>query len=227
MTVLLILATFIVFLTIDFFYARKRALQPVNVAAREPVMAPRLRPAVVAGFELPENLRYHPGHTWALSESPNLARVGLDDFAVRLIGKIERITLPQRDRWVRQGQTLLTVYRDGGKAEIVSPMEGIITNVNEAVLRDPNLALRDPYGEGWLATVQSPDAKTNFRNLLGGAVARKWLEEAAQRLLSRIPVLAGEPAVAMAQDGGLAVRDLIEHLPEQEWTKLTREFFLS
>jgi glycine cleavage system H lipoate-binding protein len=227
MTVLLILATFIVFLTIDFFYARKRAPQPVKVAAREPVMAPRLQPAVVAGFELPENLRYHPGHTWALSESPNLARVGLDDFAVRLIGKIERITLPQRDRWVRQGQTLLTVYRDGGKAEIVSPMEGIITNVNEAVLRDPNLALRDPYGEGWLATVQSPDAKTNFRNLLGGAVARKWLEEAAQRLLSRIPVLAGEPAVAMAQDGGLAVRDLIEHLPEQEWTKLTREFFLS
>jgi len=227
MTVLLILATFIAFLMIDFFYFRKPVAQPLKVAAPEPGMAPRLQPAVVAGFEVPENLRYHPGHTWALSEGSNLARVGLDDFAARLIGKIERIILPQRDRWIRQGQTLLTVYRDGGKAEIVSPMEGIIANVNEAVVRDPSLALRDPYGEGWLVTVQSPDAKTSFRNLLGGAVARKWMEEAVQRLLARIPVVAGEPALALAQDGGLAVRDLIAHLPDQDWTELTREFFLS
>jgi glycine cleavage system H lipoate-binding protein len=196
-------------------------------------IAERSRPGVavknniIAGFELPNHLRYHPGHAWALSESPTLVRVGLDDFAARLMGKVERLSLPQRDRWVRQGQTLLTVYRGNGKAEVVSPMEGIVTEVNEAVLQDPALALRDPYGEGWVVTVQSPDAKTNFRNLLGGALARKWMEEAAQRLQSRMHGLVGAPSFALAQDGGIAVRDLTAHLADADWTKLTREFFLS
>ncbi len=223
MTVLLILATFAIFLTIDYFYGRKRAAEPAHLAARDRTVSPQLRPSIVAGFELPENLRYHPGHAWALGESPKLMRLGLDDFAARLIGKADRLTLPQRGRWIRQGQTLLTVYRDGKNVEIASPMEGMVTEVNEAVLRDPGLALRYPYAEGWLVTVECPDVKTNFRNLLSGALARKWMEEAATRLFGRMPDLAG----AVAQDGGVAVSDLTSHLPENDWAKLTREFFLS
>jgi glycine cleavage system H lipoate-binding protein len=222
MTVLLILTTFVIFLTIDYFYGRKPVVQAAPGARERAALAP-LPPNIVAGFALPDHLRYHPGHAWALSESPKRMRLGLDDFAARLIGNMDRLSLPQRGRWVRQGQTLLTAYRDGSKAEIVSPMEGMVTDVNEAVVRDPSLALRDPYGEGWLVTVECPDAKTNFRNLLSGALARRWMEEAAARLFGRMPALAG----AVAQDGGIAVSDLTSHLPEHDWMDLTREFFLS
>jgi glycine cleavage system H lipoate-binding protein len=225
MTVLLILATFIVFLTIDYLYSRRRAVQPVTEVAEKKTW--QLRPGIVAGFELPENLSYHPGHSWALDESPNLMRVGLDDFAARLIGKVERIALPQRGRWVRQGQKLMTVYRDGVQAEVVSPMEGMVTAINEAVMKDPALALRDPYGEGWLVTLQAPDPKINFRNLLSGAVARKWMEEAAQRLQARMNLEHGAPSFALAQDGGLAVRDLTAELPDADWAELAREYFLN
>ena len=40
----------------------------------------------------------------------------------------------------------------------------------------------DPYGNSWLMTVQSPDAKTNFRNLLTGNMARSLMNESAQKL---------------------------------------------
>lgn len=228
MTVLLILATFVIFLTLDYFYSWRRAEHPVAEDS-EPVVPLHTLPraSIVAGFEVPEALHYHPGHTWALAESPALMRLGLDDFAARLIGKAQRVSLPQRGRWVRQGQVFATLYRDGAKAEMVAPMEGMVADINEALVQDPELALRDPYGAGWLVTLQSPDAKTNFRNLLSGAVARKWMEEAAQRLLAKVPVLASMPALAMAQDGGLAVRDLTAVLPDHDWTELTREFFLS
>ncbi len=225
MTVLLVLFTFVTFLLIDYFRTRKAVVHPaLEVSAAKHVAAPRLQPALVAGFEVPENLRYHPGHTWALSESPNLVRVGMDDFASKLTGTLDSITLPQRGQWIRQGQKMCTIHRDGSAVDMVSPIEGTVSDINEDVVRNPKLALGDPYGEGWLLTVQAPDAKINFRNLLGGPLARWWTEESASRLQRRMPMaMAG----AMAQDGGVAVDNISVHIPDQEWLTLAKEFFLS
>jgi len=222
MTVLLVLLTFVTFLLIDHFHSRKVVVQPVVQAAKHDA-PPRLAPSLVGGFQVPEKLRYHPGHTWALSESPSLVRVGMDEFASKLTGKIERITLPQRGQWVRQGQKIWTLHRDGTSVEMVSPIEGSVADINDAAIRDPEFARKDPYGEGWLVTVQSPDAKTNFRNLLSGALARWWTEESASRLQRRMPMALG----ALAQDGGAAIDNLAVQIPDKDWATLAKEFFLS
>jgi glycine cleavage system H protein len=226
MTVLLVLFTFAIFLLIDYSRTRHTVVKPaLQVSSEKHDSAVlRLQPALVAGFEVPENLRYHPGHTWALSESPNLVRVGMDDFASKLTGRMERITLPQRGQWIRQGQKLCTLYRDDAVVDMVSPIEGTVSAINEALASDPKLALRDPYGEGWLVTVQAPDAKTSFRNLLGGPLARWWTEESASRLQRRMPAVMGS---VMAQDGGVAMDDLSTQIPDQDWLSLAKEFFLS
>ena len=96
-------------------------------------------PPFVAGFDLPGNRRYHQGHTWALQESPTLVRVGVDDFGARLLAKIDEIVLPKRGQWIRQGQKFVTLMRDGQKTELVSPVEGEVTDVNEALLADAGL----------------------------------------------------------------------------------------
>ncbi len=226
MTVLLVLLTFVTFLLIDHFYSRKSVVvQPTLQVARH---EGRVIPSLVGGFQVPENLRFHPGHTWALSESPNLVRVGMDDFATKLAGKLESITLPTRGQWIRQGQKLCTLHRDGVAVDMVSPIEGSISDINDAISTNPELARTDCYGDGWLITVQSPDAKTNFRNLLGGAVARWWTEESAVRLQKQMPIFAGmAPLGAMAQDGGVAMDDVAKQIPDKEWAALAKEFFLS
>jgi glycine cleavage system H protein len=223
MTVILVLFTFATFLLIDHFYSQKRVVRQPVVMTAKPEGRARMWSGLVAGFRVPERLRYHPGHTWALNESPNLVRVGMDDFASRLIGRVERIALPQRGQWIRQGQKMATITRNGVAVEMVSPIEGAVADVNDTVASDPRLAQNDPYGEGWLVTVQSPDAKTNFRNLLGGALARWWTEESAGRLQRKMPVLAG----ALAQDGGVAMNNLTDQIPDQEWASIAKEFFLS
>ncbi len=223
MVVILVLMTFGIFLLIDYARGQKQmAKQPVVQATRE--IEPRMLPAMVSGFQVPENVRYHGGHTWALSESRDLVRIGMDDFASKLVGKIDSIALPQRGRWVRQGQKIWTIFRDGKSVDMVSPIEGTVTDVNDAVIANPDLAHKDPYGEGWLLTVLAPDAKINFRNLLGGALARMWTEESALRLRKRMPMAM---AAALAQDGGVAVDDITAHLPEVDWAAITKEFFLS
>jgi glycine cleavage system H lipoate-binding protein len=226
MTVILVLATFVAFLLIDHFMNRGKA--PVFAAeahARPSATMPRLQPSLVAGFKVPENLKYHPGHTWALSESPNLVRIGIDDFASKLIGKVESVQLPQRGQWIRQGQKVWSFMRDGKKVDMVSPIEGSVADVNEALASDPMLAGKDPYGDGWMVTVQSPDAKTNFRNLMGGALARWWTEESSSRLMKKMPSTMG--ALALAQDGGTAAADLGAALSDEKFAEATREFFLT
>ncbi|HXE91061.1 MAG TPA: glycine cleavage system protein H [Terriglobales bacterium] len=226
MVVLLVIATFAILLLIDYLRSPQPvlALQPRPAVPPAPEVAvPRTRPALVNGFFLPENLRYHPGHAWALSEGPQLVRVGLDDFAARLTGKLDRLTLPQRGQWLRQGEKTWTLHRDGAAVDMVSPIEGEVTDVNPALLLDPDLARRDPYGEGWLLTVKAPDARTSFRNLLGGSLARFWMEDSARRLQRHVPEALG----AVAQDGGVALADLTTHMPDAQWTRLAREFFLS
>jgi glycine cleavage system H lipoate-binding protein len=228
MTVLLVLFTFTAFLLIDYFRTRRNPAE-VTIhasAAKNDAAVPRLQPALVGGFAVPENLRYHPGHTWALSESTNLVRVGMDDFASKLTGTVESITLPQRGQWIRQGQKVCTIHRDGVAVDMVSPIEGTVSDINQAVEQNPKLALNDPYGDGWLVTVNAPDSKTSFKNLLGGPLARWWMEESASRLQRRIPnalAFAG----ALAQDGGAAVSNVAAEIPDQEWLPVAKEFFLS
>jgi glycine cleavage system H lipoate-binding protein len=224
MTVIMVLATFAIFLLIDYVRSQKHQVKQPAVQPVVREVPSHVVPAMVAGFQVPENVRYHSGHTWALSESRELVRVGIDDFASKLVGKIESIALPQRGRWVRQGQKIWTIFRDGKSVDMVSPIEGTVSDVNEAVVKNPNLALKDPYGEGWIMTVQAPDSKVNFRNLLGGALARMWTEDSALRLRKRMPVAM---AAALAQDGGVAVDDITAHLPNEDWATLTKEFFLS
>jgi glycine cleavage system H lipoate-binding protein len=226
MTVLLVLATFAIFLTIDYFYSKAkhpvvRVAPAISRSRKAP--APGAKPNLVGGFAVPDNLRYHPGHTWALSESPNLVRIGMDDFATKLAGKVEQVNLPQRGQWIRQGQKVWSLVRNGVKIDMVSPIEGSVANINDAAANDPTLIGKDPYGEGWLVTVQSPDAKTNFRNLLGGALARWWTEESSMRLQRLMPSALG----ALAQDGGVALDNVAATLPDEQWAKVTREFFLT
>jgi glycine cleavage system H protein len=222
MTVILVLATFLAFIVLDYAINRRKVLRTVPVEAAHRV------PAVVGGdyvegFHVPENIAYHPGHSWLVRERKNVVRVGTDEFAAALLGKVDRIELPKPGQWVRQGQKVLSFYRDGVKTEMVSPTEGEVMEVNSAVLHDPAALRVDPYGKGWLLTINVPDEESTTRNLVPKGLIREWMREAVERLYSRQPALAG----AVAADGGRPSDDLLAALPDANWKETTSEFFLT
>lgn len=227
MTVILVLATFAIFILIDYLRSRREARVMVReaepVAVQAPVLAPSMEAVYVEGYALPTNLRFHPGHTWVMCERKNLVRVGADEFAAALLGPVERIELPKSGHWVRQGQKTWTVYRDGRKVAMVSPIEGEIVAVNSELAQNPSLLQQQPYGEGWVMTVHVPDEESNYRNLLQGPLARAWMSDAATRLRAHLSEYAG----AYAQDSGRPVNDVCAHLPEKAWRELVREFLLT
>jgi hypothetical protein len=115
--------------------------------------------------------------------------------------------------------TKIAMQRDGRTLELVSPIEGEVVDVNREAA---TAAATAPYGAGWLLKVHAPDAKTSFRNLLTGNLARRWMEDAAAKLRAFVAT----PAGAYAQEGGTAAHGLIKQIPDETWKQAARELFL-
>jgi glycine cleavage system H lipoate-binding protein len=216
MVAVLVLTTFVCFVIVDYFLQTRRphALKVVAASAEPEEVSFPIN--IVSGFKLPAGLSYHSGHAWAAKESRNVVRIGLDDFAVRLLGKIDQLDLPARGRWLRQGEKGWTLARGGHRFEMLSPIEGEVVDVNPEVLKDP-------YGTGWLVAVNSPAADSNLKNLLRGRLAQRWMEESVATLHTHVSPSTG----VHLQDGGHAISDLLSILPEERWERVVRELFLA
>jgi glycine cleavage system H protein len=222
MTVLLVLATFLVFIVLDYAMNRNKAMATAPAVSPVPVPA-AIGGDFVGGFHVPENVGYHPGHSWLVRERKNVVRIGADEFAAALLGKIERIELPKPGTWIRQGQKILSFYRDGVKSEMVSPTEGEVMEVNAELLENPTALRQDPYGKGWLMSVHVPDEENTGRNLVPRRLVGQWMRDAVERLYAQQPALAG----AVAADGGRPADDVFAALPNTNWKEITGEFFLT
>jgi glycine cleavage system H lipoate-binding protein len=222
MTVILVLATFLAFIVLDYLMNRRKAVVTVPMKSVATFPA-QMGGEMVDGFLVPEELSYHPGHAWLTRERKGVVRVGTDEFAAALVGKVEKIELPKPGQWVRQGQKVFSFYRDGEKTEMVSPTEGEVLAVNAEVLSNPALLRREPYGKGWLMTLNVPDEENTGRNLVPRCLTREWMRDAVERLYGSQPALAG----MVAADGGRPADDLLAELPDANWKEVTSEFFLT
>jgi glycine cleavage system H protein len=225
MTVLLVLATFATFLTIDFIVRHREASRtPVLVlSGSEASIPPLAEPVWVAGYQVPDECRFHPGHTWARQISPEIALVGLDDFARQLLGRAEKMALPEIGSWVRQGAAALRLGQNGRTVDMVAPVEGEVVEVNRAVAAEPHLATDDPFGRGWLFKVRTTELSRGMQNLLSGSLARRFMEDSRERMQHSLMALSG----TVLADGGEPVADFAKHLPDEDWQRLVREFLLT
>jgi glycine cleavage system H lipoate-binding protein len=223
MTVIAVaLVTFLVLVVLYYALNRRKGVRAA------PALAPKALPAMpggdyVSGFKVPPGISYHSGHTWLVRERKNVFRMGADEFAAALVGKVENVELPKPGQWIRQGQKVLSFYRGGEKTEMVSPTEGEVMEINVEVVKNPATLRQDPYGEGWLVTVHVPDAESIGRNLIPKSLVREWMRDAVERLYARQPALAG----GVAADGGRPADDLLAGIPGTSWKDVTGEFFLT
>ena len=222
MSILFVLLMFLVIITISYF----RSPEVYELAARpQPALGPIATPRMEgsAGLAIPQGYWFHPGHTWGLRESPNDARIGIDSFAANLIGQIDRIDVIGENRWVRQGQKIMTIHCGKTAIDMVSPVEGVIMAINHDAVEDPKTIVRDPYEKGWIALLKSPDLPVNQKNLVQGPMVAPWMQNCVTRLTSMVP----EMSQAMAADGGLPERGLLTRVAPETRQSLLREFFLA
>ena len=221
MSILFVLLMFLLIITISYFRSPAHEMTARPQPSVGPFVAPKMERSM--GVSIPQGYCFHPGHTWAMKEGLDNARIGLDSFAANLIGQIDRIDVVGENRWVRQGQKVMAIHCGETTIDLVSPIEGVITAINHDAIADPKTIVRDPYEKGWIAMVKSPDLPLNQKNLVQGTMVAPWLQNSVTRLTAMVPQMAG----AMAADGGLPVAGLLLRVEPDVRKKMLQEFFLA
>jgi glycine cleavage system H lipoate-binding protein len=174
----------------------------------------------VKGFDVPMGYYFHNGHAWACIESGGYIRVGLDDFALKVLGQADALDLPLMGKELGQNKVGWGLKRKHNLADVLSPVDGVIMEVNSKVRENPKLANHEPYGEGWLFMVRTPDIKDTMKKLMVDQDSLSWMNTEVNSLETMIEEVAGP----LAADGGYLADDIYGNLPDLGWDNLTKKF---
>ncbi|RLB10557.1 MAG: hypothetical protein DRG63_13905 [Deltaproteobacteria bacterium] len=174
----------------------------------------------IKGFEVPSDYYFHDGHTWARIESGGYIRVGMDAFALKLLGKADSFDLPLMGKELEKNRIGWGMRRSENGAEFISPVSGVIVEVNKKVRESPDRANNEPYGDGWVFLLRHPDIKENFKELMRNSASLEWMSKEVGKLEQMVEEVAGP----MAADGGYFGDDIYGSIPGLGWNNLTRTF---
>ena len=106
---------------------------------------------------VPAQLQYTKTHEWVKSEKDVLT-VGITDHAQTMLGDLVYAELPEIESGFSHGQECAVIESVKAAADIYCPVSGEIIEINEAVINNPQLINRDPYGQGWLFRLRPTSA---------------------------------------------------------------------
>ena len=125
-------------------------------------------------MNFPKELLYSESHEWVQKLEGGNARVGLTDFAQHELGDLVFINLPQPGDSMDIGDSFCDVESVKAVSEVLSPVSGTVSAVNDSLAASPEAINADPYG-AWLVEVTGATA---FAELMDAKVYEAFCEKA-------------------------------------------------
>jgi glycine cleavage system H protein len=104
-------------------------------------------------MSIPANLQYTSEHEWIRVEG-TVAVVGITQYAADALGDIVYVDLPKAGTTISAGSIVGEAESTKSVGELFAPVSGDIVEANQAVIDSPELVNSDPYGAGWLFSVE-------------------------------------------------------------------------
>jgi glycine cleavage system H protein len=223
MVALFVVATIIIFFTIDYFV--QRAEKRKNAIAPAPDITSKAR------FIIPKEYFFGKGHVWIELLSGGLARIGLDDFVQKIVGRIDDVGFIPLDNKVVKGDKLFTIRQEEKVLSFQAPISGKIISFNNELIQSPDVLRKKPYADGWVAIVEPSDLD-EIKFLPKGTDAAQWLKDEIKRFRNFITAQAAPAASSdtpsfagvTLMDGGIPVEDVMEHSSKETWRKFEKNF---
>ncbi len=104
----------------------------------------------------PDDLKYHPEHDWARINGDE-ATLGITWYAQDALGEVVFYEPPEVGATIAKDSAYAEVESVKAVSDVIAPLSGEITAVNEALSDAPEKINDDPYGDGWLVKVKLTD----------------------------------------------------------------------
>ncbi len=205
--------------------ARKRGVYRVGLEKRKMVLSPvAVAPAFGKVPQFPENVYYHQGHAWVKLEEGNTMKIGLDDFTQQVMGDIEGIAVPSPGGKLSQGQVAWRVRHGKWKLNQLAPLGGTVVEINQKLQKDPTLANRSPYEEGWILRIQTKGLNKDMPELMDSLQFKAHFDQDKARFMS---FFNNQTLGAVYGDGEEVIKGAATKLDEKTWKKFITQLFQS
>jgi glycine cleavage system H protein len=106
-------------------------------------------------YEIPGDLLYTKDHEWVRVIGGNQAEVGITHYAAEMLHDIVFVTLPSIGSGLEAGKPGSTVESVKSVSDVMAPVSGKVTAVNEELAQHPEMINQDPYGKGWFFKMET------------------------------------------------------------------------
>lgn len=180
--------------------------------------SPESEPAPEGEFSIPGGALVSEGHCWASLAEDGTAKVGLDDFARKAIGRIESIEFPETGKKVKAGEPLFSVVQGQRKVQFQAPISGTVIKTNAQLTANAGAVGHFAYGGNWICVIEGNNLDSELSELKIGKGAVAFFQEEIGRFQEFLQN-AGIPASEALKNGAL------EKLDESGWGKAAETFF--
>jgi len=125
----------------------------------------------------PEDVKYHREHQWVRLDGKR-ASVGITDYAQEELGDIVYVEMPEVGAEVTAEEDITEIESTKTTAPLIAPVSGRIIEVNEELKDAPELVNEDPYGKGWIMTIEMSDPG-ELEDLMDAKEYEEFLKEHA------------------------------------------------
>jgi len=177
-------------------------------------------------FSIPGGVFISKNHTWVSMNQEGIAKVGIDDFAKKLIGKVSAVELPNLGMNVKAGQPLFTIKQGNKTITFNSPVSGKVSQIN--TLLKENIAALDvtPYERNWVCALDAENLDSEIREMPIGKSAVTFFQEDIDKFKTLFTeILKSEKKGEEYLEEGLFIGQL-EKLSDVNWNKIVAEFFV-
>ena len=125
-------------------------------------------------FNVPAGIFVSQNHTWVNVEMNGTARIGLDDFARKIISKIDAVELPRLNQEIKKGERLFSIKTNSHAINITSPLSGKVTLVNAEHIEHPEWIASKPFELSWMCCLEPSNLAEELHSLKIGADTITW-----------------------------------------------------
>ena len=224
MVAIFVVATILLFIGIELLRER---------SAKRKIAAEADRSGVLAAdrFVIPRGYFIGTGHAWAELLFNGNARVGVDDFLRKLVGKLDSISSPPPGTIVKRGDPLFTLHQGVRVLRVPAPLSGKVVTLNQSGADNGQEMREDPYVKGWLAILEPTNLSSELATLKVADDAASWLKREISRFRNFIKehttaMATGDlaPAGVTLLDGGMPPMGVLQQSDANTWAAFEKEF---